>query len=131
MHHKAYKMTEELKSEGTTDKPSILFNRNSGTISIKGRSLPEDAFTFYKPVIEWLSEYAASPATETSVTFNFEYFNTASAKQIYKILNILTELAQKSKISISWHYDEGDTDMLTSGERFSKLCGVPIRLVQN
>jgi len=124
-------MTEELRSEGTNDKPFIILNKITGVMSFAGRSLPEDAFSFYKPVIEWLSAYAASPAKETQFVFNFEYFNTSSAKQLYKILNIITEMAVKNKAKIKWHFDEGDKDMCASGERFSKLCGVPIELVQN
>ena len=124
-------MQDELKIERTNDTPTILFNKNNGSLSISGRSLPEDAFAFYKPILDWLSEYSKSPAPETQLSINLEYFNTASAKQVYKIATLVGEAGKKNKLVIKWHYDEGDKDMRASGERFSKLSGVPFELVKN
>ena len=123
-------MNEELIAESTIDRPAILFNL-AGNLSLNGRSLPEDAFSFYQPVLEWLTNYAKSPASETTLTINLEYFNTASAKQIYKIISIISEIGKKCNAVINWHYDEGDRDMLASGERFSKLSGFPFKFEQN
>jgi hypothetical protein len=98
---------------------------------IEGRSLPEDAFSFYKPVLEWLNGYATNPARETRFTFNLEYFNTASAKQIFKIFSIAGDIYKKHKAVIRWHYDAGDRDMKSSGLRFSSLCQIPVELIEN
>jgi hypothetical protein len=124
-------MTEELRTEGCADKPCLELNSKTGLIQIRGRSLPEDAFSFYQPVLEWLNEYAASPASQSEFIFNLEYFNTASAKQIYKILSIAAEICKKHKAVVKWYYDSGDMDMRSSGQRFSSLCAVPIELVEN
>ncbi len=124
-------MQEQLKIERTSDTPAILFDKSTGLLSIEGRSLPEDAFDFYEAVLAWLSEYAKSPAAKTQLIVNLEYFNTASAKQIFKIISIVKEVAAKNTLFVSWHYDAGDKDMQTSGERFSKLSGLPFEYVQN
>ncbi len=124
-------MQEELKIECTSDTPTILFSENTGILSINGRSLPEDAFSFYQPVLEWLSEYSRSPKAQTQLNINLEYFNTASAKQVFKIITIIGEVAKKDKVIIKWHYDEGDRDMQASGERFSRLSGLAFELVKN
>ena len=124
-------MNAELNIKGTEDSPTILFNKTKGSLSISGRSLPEDAFNFYEPIFEWLKNYFSSSAAETIFTFNLEYFNTSSAKQIFKIINYLSEHSKKNKVSVIWQYDSGDKDMLSSGERFSKLTGLPIKLIQN
>lgn len=121
----------EFKIEGGNDKPQIQFNAGSGELFIKGRSLPEDAFAFYQPVIEWLCNYAKTPASSTVLNVNLEYFNTASAKQIFKIVNIIAELGKTSSAKVIWHYDMGDRDMESSGKRFSKLCNFPFEVVQN
>lgn len=124
-------MNEEFNITGTTDKPAIQFNRVSGELSIKGRSMPEDAFTFYKPAIEWLTEYAKNPHKPTNLVINLEYFNTASAKQIFKIISLITEIAKNTEVCVKWHYDSGDRDMLASGQRFSKLSNMPFDLIEN
>ena len=36
---------------------------------------------------------------------------------------------EKMDIKVKWYYDEIDTDMMESGEEFSKMTGVPIEIV--
>lgn len=124
-------MAEELKIDATEDTPSVVLNSKLGVFKISGRSLPEDAFWFYNPIMEWMNDYTKTPLETTEFHFNLEYFNTASAKQIFKIANILGDIAKSEKVIIKWHYDEGDKDMYASGERFSKLCGMPFELIKN
>lgn len=124
-------MATELKIEATEDTPGVDFNANTGIFKLYGRSLPEDAFWFYNPILEWLTDYVKTPLPNTEFHFNLEYFNTASAKQIFKISNILCELSKSKTVKVNWHYDEGDRDMFSSGGRFSKLCGMPFELVKN
>ena len=124
-------MDNELHIEGTTDRPTVHFERSNGLCRISGRSLPEDAFTFYKPIISWLSEYASNPATCTILVVNLEYFNTASAKQIFKVISIVNEIGKQKEVKVQWHYDKGDRDMLSSGERFSQLASLPFEYIEN
>ncbi|MCW3077189.1 MAG: hypothetical protein JWO32_1798, partial [Bacteroidetes bacterium] len=114
-------MINNLKIEGTEDSPAIELNGENGEVIISGRSLPEDAFSFYASVMEWLSTYSKSPKSESVFIFKLEYFNTASAKQIFRIVGMASELSKTTAVIVKWHYDEGDRDMLSSGERFSKL----------
>ncbi|MGZ3920542.1 MAG: DUF1987 domain-containing protein [Bacteroidia bacterium] len=124
-------MNEDLKIEGTEDSPVIDLNREKGEILISGRSLPEDAFSFYAPVMQWLSEYSKAPKSESVFIFKLEYFNTASAKQIFKIIGMANDISKTNKVTIKWYYDDGDRDMLSSGERFSKLTQLPFEYIQN
>jgi len=111
--------------------PGILFDKSSGKLNITGKSLPEDAASFYLPVINWLNNYIKSPNNETEIIFNLVYFNTSSSKQLFKILTLLKELSNTQKVKIIWRYDVGDKDMLASGERFSKLAQLPIEIIRN
>lgn len=124
-------MADEIRISATEDTPEVVLNDKEGTFKISGRSLPEDAFWFYNPIVEWLSGYSKTPLSTTEFHFKLEYFNTASAKQIFKIANILSDISKSNPVKIKWHYDEGDRDMLASGERFSKLCGMPFELIKN
>lgn len=121
---------DDIKIEGTEDCPEIEMVKESGQITISGRSLPEDAFSFYEPVMSWLSGYVSAPAGSTHFNFKLEYFNTASAKQIFKIIGIANELSKTNKVTVKWFYDEGDRDMLSSGERFSKLTQLPFEYIE-
>jgi hypothetical protein len=121
----------DLKIEGTEDSPMVNLSKATGEILISGRSLPEDAFSFYAPVMEWLNDYVKSPNPNTVFNFKLEYFNTASAKQIFKIVGMANDLSKGNKVIVKWFYDEGDRDMLSSGERFSKLTQLPFEYIQN
>jgi hypothetical protein len=123
-------MSENLKIAGTEDSPEIDLNSEKGEMIISGRSLPEDAFSFYAPVMDWLSSYTKAPKPESVFIFKLEYFNTASAKQIFKIVGLANDLSKNNKVNIKWYYDEGDRDMLSSGERFSKLTQLPFEYIQ-
>ena len=124
-------MSDELLIKATEDTPEINFSRITGVLQISGRSLPEDAFSFYEPVQNWLSSYVLTFPEQTNAHFKLEYFNTASAKQIFKILQTLCQLSKQKPVKVTWHYDDGDKDMMASGQRFSKLCGIEMTFCVN
>jgi len=109
--------------------PAVTFDSAKNIFEITGWSHPEDAIAFYAPVFEWMNKYAESPNAETVFHFRFQYFNTASAKQIFRFISLLEEIAKKSNVKIHWQYDSEDTDMLASGERFSKMSTIPFEFV--
>jgi hypothetical protein len=121
---------DELRIESTEDTPLVHF-KTDGELLLKGRSLPEDAFSFYEPILSWLKSYSAKPASQTTIHIDLEYFNTASAKQVFKVITMLSEIGKSNKVAVRWHYDEGDKDMYASGERFSKLSSIPFEFVKN
>ncbi len=112
----------------TEDTPKVVLDAENGIFEISKRSLPEDSTHFFSPVMEWISDYSLSPNAKTNFVFKLEYFNTASAKQILKILSLLEKLSGKSEVSVIWHYEKEDLDMKSSGERYSKLVNVKILL---
>ena len=119
---------EALIIKKTNDTPGIVFDPASNLFEISHRSLPEDANGFYEPVFQWLSEFIDNPLPVVNFIFNMEYFNTASAKQIAKILLYLDKLSQKSDVTIFWKYKKEDSDMQAAGLRYSKLLNVKFLL---
>ncbi len=113
------------------DTPEVKLDPVNNIFEISSRSLPENAIEFYAPIIKWLQDYCQHPNVST-ITFNFklEYFNTASAKQIAKILLILEKLSSKLDVLIKWYYDPIDTDMLQSGKRYSKLIKINFDFIE-
>jgi len=111
--------------ESTQDSPAIQFDYSTGNFIISERSYPEDAFEFYLPVLKWIEEYITCPQKQTTVTFDFEYFNTQSGKQIFKIMLLLEELSKNSDVKIIWKYNSSDIEMYAQGEIFSKIITVP------
>ena len=115
----------------TEDTPGIRFDAANDIFEISGRSLPEDVSKFYKPILNWLDEYAQSPNGQTTFIFKLSYFNTASSKIILDILMKLEAIHNDGKdISIKWYYPSDDEDMMEAGEEYADIVEIPIELVE-
>jgi hypothetical protein len=122
---------ESISIEGTTKTPSVKLNPESGVIEIKGRSIPENSIEFYRPIIEWLDEYAKNPNKNTTVNVQLEYFNTSSSKCILDIFKKLESLKKaRNEVIINWYYEEDDEDMLESGEDYESIIRVPFKMIE-
>ena len=122
---------ESLSIEGTNKTPSIKLNPENGVIEIKGRSIPENSIEFYRPIVEWLDEYAKNPNKKTTVNVQLEYFNTSSSKCILDIFKKLESLKKaRNEVIINWYYEEDDEDMLESGEDYESIIRVPFKMIE-
>lgn len=120
---------EKLYIEHTEDTPKIHFDIEANEYLIEGRSLPENAVAFYIPVIDWLKAYEQSQQQGFTINFKLDYFNTASAKQITKVLIQIQQMSDKLDITVNWHYYKEDADIMASGMRFAKLIKAKIILI--
>jgi len=121
-----------LKIEGTNLTPVVDFNLLTGRFEISGYSRPEDVREFYKPIIEWLSEYYKliengtldSNYNKSKLLFilKYTYFNSASTKFISDILfQIVKFKGLGMEVDIDWYYEEYDEDMREVGEDLSDM----------
>ncbi|MCQ2229540.1 MAG: DUF1987 domain-containing protein [Bacteroidales bacterium] len=123
---------EKITIEESSKTPFISMDPEKGLIEIKGRSIPENSLEFYKPLIEWLSEYSENELKATQVKIKLEYFNTSSSKCILDIFKRLEVMYRKGwTVEIFWYYDEDDEDMYESGEDYQSILTCPISLVEN
>ncbi len=122
---------EKYSIDGTPKTPTISFDLGSGVLEIKGRSIPENSIEFYKPLVDALDKYAGSPKPTTSVNIQLEYFNTSSSKCILDVFKKLESINKSgSSVTINWHYEEDDEDMLEAGEDYQAIINVPFKMVQ-
>ncbi len=123
---------ESLILEKTEDTPEINFEPDKNNFSITGRSLPENAMEFYSPVLNWLKKYLdAKPHKQIPFVFKLEYFNTASSKQIIKILLLIEQYKSKINPSIKWYYNKIDEDMKSVGLRYQKLLSLDFEFIEH
>lgn len=117
--------------EGSPKTPSLRFDAEKGIIEIKGRSIPENAIEFYKPMVDWLDKYSINPAKETVVNFQLEYFNTSSSKCILDLFKKLETIHKKSRsVIVNWYYEEDDEDMLEAGEDYESIIRIPFTMIE-
>src|SRR6056297_432114 len=122
---------KSISIEGTNKTPSVKLDPGTGVIEIKGRSIPENSIEFYRPVVEWLEEYAKKPNKKTTVNVQLEYFNTSSSKCILDIFKKLESIKKaRNEVVINWYYEEDDEDMLESGEDYESIIRVPFKMIE-
>ena len=119
---------EDLKHEGSAKTPVVEFSSN-GELLLKGRSIPENSIEFYKPLLEWLESYSESPNSTTVLSVQLEYFNTSSSKCILDVFKKL-ESVSGSEITVKWHYEEDDEDMLEAGEDYEAIIDLPFEMIE-
>ena len=117
---------KDLIIKETEKTPSVALSTN-GVLKIEGRSIPEDAASFFKPMLEWTKEFTA---IEIRFDIKLEYFNTSSSKFILEILRILENNTENKNIVVNWFYEEGDLDVLESGQYFESIIGIPFKYIE-
>lgn len=118
-----------LYIKGTSKTPEVDFT--NGVIQLSGRSIPEDAVSFYQPLIRWVSVYLENPEKFTKVNFRIEYINSGSNRFIYAILKLLDDCFMRgNEVAVTWYYEEDDDTIKGLGKDFQSLLKVPIKLVE-
>jgi hypothetical protein len=113
-----------IQHKTAEDTPYVNLDKVNNKFEISGKSFPEDPTEFYSPILQWLENYAKDPNPFTVFEIKFSYFNSASAKQIFKIFVALSKIPTTFSITILWYYEAGDKIMRVKGEGYKNI--VPI-----
>lgn len=121
---------EKLIIDATLNTPSVILDPEKNLFQFTGESRPENVRNFYIPVLEWLENYTSEVASQDKehksraheFHFNFEYFNSTSAKYILDLFKTLSNLHSEGiNVLVYWHYEEDDEDMLEVGKEMSRM----------
>jgi hypothetical protein len=122
---------EPIKIEATGTTPAVTFDCNTGELELYGNSRPENIFGFYDPIIDWLKVYAKSPKDKTVFNFKLNYFNSASAKILHGIVNLLEGMKKAGhQVDVNWYYSEGDEESMESGKDYASLVSIPFNFIE-
>jgi len=127
----------KLVIDKKSNSPKVIFDPEKEIYLISGESRPPDVRGFYGPVLEWLEEFGAHllksdyEIAPLIFNFNFEYFNSSSAKLILDICKQLAELKSRGiNIIVKWHSEKEDIDMLEAGKEFSRIIKFPFEYIE-
>lgn len=111
-------MLENIKIEETKYTPEISLDI-SGTVSLKGKSYPENTFEFYAPIMKWLEAYFdAHDKSKMVLNMEIIYFNSSSSKLFFDMFDLLEEASVNHDVEINWIYDKENESALEAGEDF-------------
>lgn len=118
--------------EGTSKTPAVSFDPKTGSLQVKGCSIPENADRFYTPVFDLIEAYVAAPAARTVVRIELTYFNSSSAKYLLDIFKRLEDLhvSGASRVLVEWCHAPGDLDMAEAGNDFRSLLELPVKVTE-
>ena len=122
---------DSIYIEGTPKTPNVKFDSEKGSLLLKGRSIPENSIEFYKPLVDWLDNYAGKPQPSTTIDIQLEYFNTSSSKCLLDLFKKAENMNNAgNEIIINWYYEEDDEDMLEAGEDYQSIIDVPFKMIE-
>lgn len=99
---------------------------------LSGRSIPENAREFYRPMIEWVEKYNTRPKQQTVFDICLEYFNTSSSKAIFDLFKTAESLNLKgnSNVVVKWKYENDDWEMRDAGLEYSRIIQIPVEMIE-
>lgn len=123
-------MIKPFIHKGDNRLPNVSFDNTTGILEFSGRSIPDNALGFFKPLYEWLEEYKQNPCKETIANIKFDYFNTSSSKCLFDIFKSLTNLHDAGhSVVVNWYFYEDD-DQEEVGEDYKSILKLPFNLIQ-
>jgi hypothetical protein len=127
----------KLIIDQTSSTPKVILDPDSRVLQISGESRPPDVREFYDPILSWLDDYGSflinSDTRKEPVAFHFDfdYFNSSSGKYILDICKVVARLHSKRiNVTVNWHFEKDDMDMLEVGKEMSKIVKVPFEYIQ-
>lgn len=87
-------------------------------LTIIGRSFPENALDFYKPIINIINEI--DKFEQFTINLCFEYLNTSSNKAIVYIIKNIADKT-KNEVKLIWSIDEDDESMVELYENYKSI----------
>ena len=117
--------------EGEKNSPEVQLDPNENIFSIKGNSFLPNPVAFYQGIIDWFYVFLgiAEIKEQINLTIAFNYLNTASSKQIARLLKLLMKSSFRDRIKISWYYHSDDPDMMFAGQRFEQLSNLKFEYI--
>lgn len=103
------------------DTPLVTMNKDgaTGSMLIKGVSMPEDPLEFYAPLNAKISGFFADLAGELNLEIELLYLNSMSNKQLLKMIRDLA--GREGALKVVWKYQQNDDLMKTKGEEIKTI----------
>jgi len=108
-----------IKSSDRT--PEFKFISSACELSFSGESYPENALSFYKPILEKIAILCESD-TPLVIKFKLIYMNSSSLGIFRNMMNTLNAHAKRgNKVVVVWMHFDDDDDTREIGEDFHEL----------
>jgi hypothetical protein len=116
---------------GTTSSPEIDFNVEEKKFIVRGRSMPNDAESFFNPILTWLRDNLKHQFLKANFDVALDYYNTGSFIRLMSMFNLLEELnGFDNELTIRWICESDDDDNIADGESFKDVLKIPFEIIE-
>ena len=107
---------KNIELNKTFKTPYIKLTDNSLTIT--GRSYPEMAIKFYKPIMDNINEVDSFDSF--TIDLDFEYLNTSSNKAVYYIIKNIADKTKKI-VEVNWTIEKDDDSLIDLANDYKSI----------
>jgi len=106
---------KNLFIEASQFSPQVFFDTKNNQFEISGNSYDKD---FYKPVIQWLSQYLLQNNRALHFNISLEQLNSGAFKKLNELLSLLENYhtSTKTPVTVNWISDQDNDDTLEYGD---------------
>jgi hypothetical protein len=113
----------------TQNTPFVKFD--DGVLVIAGRSIPENALTFFEPVFKAITEYTKKPYPVTELNILLEYANSSSNRSLMTIFTLFEKFYENgNNVYVNWFYEAGDDLMYELGNDYKAILRLPFMVLE-
>ena len=111
----------DMQIKATERTPEFTLNSTTGELIFSGESYPENAISFYKPILEKVEALCQSK-TDLLIRFELIYMNSSTLGMFRNMMNMMNTYDQQGNtISVVWQFFHDDDDMREIVEDFQEL----------
>lgn len=113
----------------SSSSPAIAADWNTGVISMKGDSYPENSFELFQPLIDWVEAFLAQANRPLQLDLELVYLNSSSIRAMMDIFDQM-EVAQKNgqAVNVRWIYEAANERVGQLAEEFREDCTFPFTI---
>lgn len=106
----------------TETTPYTSFDSKTKKFILSGRSIPDDAEEFYKPIINWVDAFSRLICDQAELILNIDFLNISSSKRLLYLLYKIKDMQSSgANVNVVWYFDPIDTDMLEIGKDYQSM----------
>ncbi len=124
---------KKIEITSTQNLPKIIFDGDNGYFEITGNSYPQDAESFYVPLINYANDYLKKARPITNLTCEIEYFQTTSQKfltDIIKTLSLVNKQGLQLNVNWKYHDEEDNEDIIISGKELEIVLNIKFNFIK-
>lgn len=124
---------ENILIEKNEFTPFVNFNSETKLMELEGRCIPEDAHSFFVPLIQWISNLFENGNIdrneEYKLEINCDYYNSASAKMLVYLFDKVAEIQKGGyNFTVNWYCEMDDPDLIDSVNDYIAITDVSINI---